>query len=162
MCFTHFFCAQREHYIDSTMKKKVGDVHFRRADALAVLVVVIFAVLIRPADCKAPRSILQACREDLQRLCVHRLVEDGMQCLFKRRAEITNVVCLSWLAARDGCLRDSRGVCKSGSSFFTCISQMKDSDLTEPCLGSAYLKSTRMATQWKSSRLRNGEARATP
>lgn len=93
---------------------------------------------------------------------MHGVVEDGMHCLFKRRAEITSVVCLSWLAARDGCLRDSRNVCKAGSSFFTCLAQMKDSDLTEPCLGSAYLKSTRMATQWKASRLRNGEARAAP
>lgn len=126
-----------------------------------VLVVALAVVLLTMANsisAKSPRSILQACRDDAQRLCRDGIVEDSMQCIFRRRAQISNVMCLNWLAARDGCLKDSRAVCKSGASFITCLSQLSDADLTEPCLGSGYLKSTRMAAQWKNSRLRNGQA----
>ena len=125
----------------------------RSTFALAVLLVVVAACMRftaasddAPAVTAAPptrrlRSLFQACRDDIKRLCRQR--RGVLNCIEKNATNVESEVCASWLKARAACKTDVEKSSCSTTPFRACLMKLETESLSADCHESDFYKSVR-------------------
>ena len=101
---------------------------------------------------KKPRTLYQACRKELTRLCKGERYM--MKCLLGNQTSVEEEVCKSWLAARAKCEKDVES-CKDALRL--CISKADVSSLSSECSESDFYKSIKRAASLRKKGLHGKE-----
>ena len=86
------------------------------------------------------RSIFQACRKEMKRLCAGNM---NLACLVEKKSNITDQQCEAWLDARAACLQDVK-TAKCQLPFLQCVVKIPEKDLSAACKDSDFYKSTKL------------------
>lgn len=107
-------------------------------------------------DTKPPaavRSLFQACRSEVVRLCPRR--RGVMSCLEGNATKVENVVCKEWLAARSACKADAEKSRCGKLPFRRCLLKLDEGDLSIACSGSDFYASMKRTQQFINRRSAN-------
>uniref|UniRef100_A0A7S1MIV5 IMS import disulfide relay-system CHCH-CHCH-like Cx9C domain-containing protein n=1 Tax=Neobodo designis TaxID=312471 RepID=A0A7S1MIV5_NEODS len=123
-----------------------------RATVVFVVALVLVAACMRvAAEDAAPespkpqarklRSLFQACRDDIKRLCKQR--RGVLNCIEKNATNVENEVCAAWLKARAACKADVEKSSCATTPFRACLMKLDTDSLTTDCSESDFYKSVR-------------------
>jgi hypothetical protein len=94
-----------------------------------------------PKASKPVRSLFQACRDDIRRLCLNR--RGVLNCLEKNSTEVQNDTCGSWLKARAACKSDVEKSTCATQPFRACLMKLEQDKISPACSGSDFYNSVK-------------------
>lgn len=104
----------------------------------------------------SPRSLTQACRNDVHVHCGS-FQREWLRCLLSTPVSSLEPTCQRWVDARSDCMAQGASLC-GGAVVSECLALMPLEKLLDPCRGSDYLRSLKWAFALKTKRIRRGEA----
>ena len=113
-----------------------------------------------PADAarkgRAPRSLLQACRKEINKVCPEK--KAIVKCLSTKVAQIEDPTCKTWVTARDVCTKaaSANSKCNKKDSPRQCLRKVNASELPEECTKSEFYKSVKMFSMFRKNPGKSG------
>lgn len=105
---------------------------------------------------RAPRSLLQACRKEINKVCPEK--KAIVKCLSTKVDQIEDAECKTWVVARDVCTKaaSKSAKCTTKDSPRQCLRKVSASDLPEECTKSDFYKSVKMFSMFRKNPGKSG------
>ena len=103
-----------------------------------------------------PRSLLQACRKEIPRLCPEK--KALVKCLSEKSLQIVDDECKSWVVARDSCAKAAKvsPMCTPKDSPRQCLRKVAESELPPECVNSEFYKSVKKFSMFRKNPGKSG------